>query len=114
MSYSEHIQELQIRISFILPKLDSDSSYPPTVDEFTIELRQSSASNITALQFFIGRDSKNDFLPSYSSVGSVADQRPLNLFFQALALGSDTSPPIGTRWSSQCRPASEPYHPSLP
>jgi hypothetical protein len=89
----EHIQELQTQISFILPKLDSDSSYPPIVDESTIELRHSSASNITALQFFIGRDFQNDFLPLYSSVGCVADQRPLNLFFQTLAPCSDDYPP---------------------
>lgn len=93
MSCSEHIEEVQASTTLTLPNLAIDPYKPPIVSDASTKLLQNTTSNLTALQFFIGEKFNAYFVPFYSNTDSGADQRPIDLFFQALTLGSEVVSP---------------------
>ena len=91
MSCSERVQA---STTFILPNLTIQPAAPPVVDEVTAKILQNATSNLTALRYSAADRFRSNFVPFYSiGAGGVGDQRPLDIFFQALTLGSDAVPP---------------------
>lgn len=85
MTCSEHMQEVRVQATFILPHFTIDQSHPPTIDESTVKILQNTTSGLTAVQ--------NDVPHKISSLISDSTILHLDSFTLALAFGSDATPP---------------------